>query len=368
MIDKPPVPKYFNGVLFRNLALLIFIILLICFRYFTTRPVYKNGDTVRITATVFSDPISYPGSRGLKVAGMTVYLPLFPEISYGDRVVIEGVVEDGKLKNPKLISVAESQGFGSAIRNKIIAFYQQVLPQPMSGLIAGVTLGSKGTLTADFWNQVKHTGVAHVVVASGTNVTFVVSFLMGIITFFLPRKKAVVFVILGIILYLFLSGFEAPLIRAAVMATFAFWAVEAGRLINAWRILFLTAGMMLIVQPDWLGDVGFALSFVSTASIMLFEKRISKWLKFIPEVLKEGLSTSFAAQIGVAPILFVTFGQFNIWSPLINALVLWTIPYIMILGSIGGALGLIFPFLGKMILWLSYPLNWWFVAIVQIFG
>jgi competence protein ComEC len=191
---------------------------------------------------------------------------------------------------------------------------------------------------------------------------------MGVLTFFLPRRKAIFFVILGIILYLFLSGFEAPLVRAAIMALLAFWATEIGRLVDAWRILFLTAAVMLVIQPDWVGDIGFALSFVSTASIMLFEKRIAKWLEFAPEILKEGLSTSFAAQIGVAPILFVTFGQFNIWSPLINALVLWTIPYIMVLGSIGGAVGLIFPFLGKMILWLSYPLNWWFVTIVQIFG
>jgi competence protein ComEC len=346
----------------------LLLILLIVFRYFTTRPFYKNGDTVRITATVFSDPVRYPNSQGIKIAGITFYLPAFPEVSYGDRVVVEGIIDGGKLKNPKLISVSVNQSFGSGIRNRIIDFYQQVLPQPMSGLIAGITLGSKGTLTSDFWNKVKLTGVAHVVVASGTNVTFVVSFLMGIATFFLPRKKAIGFVILGIILYLFISGFEAPLIRAAIMAILAFWAVETGRLINAWRVLLLAAGLMLAIQPDWLTDIGFALTFVSSASIMLFEKRIKKALKFVPEILKEGLSTSFAAQIGVAPILFVTFGQFNIWSPLINALVLWTIPYIMILASIGGAVGLISPFLGKMILWLSYPLNWWFVTIVQIFS
>src|SRR4030066_652587 len=352
----------------RNLALAIFIILLIVLRYFTSRPVYKNGDAVRITATVFSDPVNYTGSRGLKIAGLITYLPVYPEVFYGDRVVVEGIVDNGKLKNPKLISVSGNQSFGSLARNKIIAFYQEVLPQPMSGLVAGITLGSKGTLTSDFWSRVKLTGVAHVVVASGTNVTFVVSFLMGVLTFFLPRKKAILFVIFGIILYLFISGFEAPLIRAAIMALLTFSAVEAGRLVTAWRVLFLTAAVMLIIQPDWVGDIGFALSFVSTASIMLFEKRIAKWLKFVPEVLKEGLSTSFAAQIGVAPILFVTFGRFNIWSPFINALVLWTIPYIMVLGSIGGVMGLLFPFLGKMVLWLSYPLSWWFVKIVYLFG
>jgi competence protein ComEC len=344
------------------------LILLIIFRYFTTCPVYHNGDSVRITATVYSDPVSYSNSQGLKVAGLTVYLPVFPEVSYGDRIVVEGIIDNGKLKNPKLISDNQSQGFGSGFRNKIISFYQTVLPQPMSGFTAGVTLGSKGALTSEFYNQTKLAGVAHVVVASGTNVTFVVSFLMGVLTLFLTRRKAIAFVILGIILYLFLSGFDAPLVRAAIMSSFIFLGQETGRLTSTWRIFFLTAGLMLVYNPDWVTDIGFILSFVSTGSLMLFEKRIRKWLKIVPEVLKEGLSTSFAAQIGVAPILFVTFGQFNILSPIINALVLWTVPYIMILGSIGGVVGLALPFLGKMILWISYPLSWWFVRIVQLFN
>jgi competence protein ComEC len=238
----------------------------------------------------------------------------------------------------------------------------------MSGLIAGVVLGSKGTLSSEFYNQTKIAGVAHVIVASGTNVTFVVSFLMGVLTLFLPRRKAILFVILGIILYLFLSGFDAPLVRAAIMSSFIFLGQETGRLVSTWRIFFLTAGIMLLYNPDWALDIGFVLSFVSTGSLMLFEKRIRVWLARVPVILKEGLSTSLAAQIGVAPILFVTFGQFNIWSPIINALVLWTIPYIMILGSAGGVVGLIWPFLGKMVLWLSYPLLWWFSTVVSIFN
>lgn len=345
-----------------------FIVSLIIFRYFSTRPIYKNGDTVRITATVFSDPISYPNSQSLKAGGLKIYLPLFPEISYGDRITVEGNVSDGKLSDAKLISVRSSRGFGSGIRNKIINFYQKSLPQPMSGLTAGITLGSKGAIPAEFWNRVRSTGVAHVVVASGTNVTFVVSFLMISLTFFLSRRKAILFVILGIILYLYLSGFDAPLVRAAIMAFLVFVSEGSGRMIGSWRNLLLTAAVMLIVKPDWIVDIGFALSFVSTASIMLFEKKIEEKLKFVPKIVKEGLSTSLAAQVGVAPILFVTFGQFNILSPIINALVLWTIPFIMILGVLGGTIGLIIPTLGKLILWLSYPLSWWFTAVVDIFA
>jgi competence protein ComEC len=351
----------------RHLIWLV-LILLVGIRYLATRPVYHNGDSVRITTLVLSDPIKYSTSQYLKVAGLKVYLPLVPEISYGDKVVVEGIVGSGKLESPKLRQVGEDKTFLSGVRNSVISFYQKVLPEPAAGLLAGIVIGAKGALSSDFYNQTKLVGVAHVVVASGTNVTFVVSFLMGVLTLVLPRRKAIAFVILGIILYLFISGFDAPLIRAAVMASILFLGQETGRLINAWRVLIMTGALMLIYNPDWLIDIGFILSFVSTMSLMLFEKRIRTWLSKIPEVLKEGLSTSLAAQIGVAPILFVTFGQFNILSPLVNALVLWTVPPLMVLGVVGGSLGLIFPTLGKMILWISYPLLWWFMHIVTLFN
>jgi hypothetical protein len=39
----------------------------------------------------------------------------------------------------------------------------------------------------------------------------------------------------------------------------------------------------------------------------------------------------------------------------------------MILRVVGGVAGLIIPFFGKIILYLSYPMLWWFVKIVSIF-
>lgn len=355
-------------LLMKQIIFWILLILLIIFRYFTTRPVYHNGDAVRITTTIYSDPIKYPKSQYIKAGGLKFYLPLFPEINYGNQIIVEGKVNRGKLDNPKLIGVAESGSILTNFRNKIIGFYQSTLSEPFAGLISGIILGSKGAISTEFWNQVRNVGVAHVVVASGTNVTFVVSFLMGVFTLFFSRRKAIGFVIVGIVLYLFISGFDAPLIRAAIMAGVAFLAQETGRLTKTSRNLFLTAGIMLFIKPDWLIDIGFILSFVSTASIMIFEKRIRKLLGRVPEILKEGLSTSLSAQIGVTPILFVTFGQFNIWSPIVNALVLWTVPPIMLLGAFGGVVGLAIPFLGKLILYLAYPFTWWFVQTVRFFN
>lgn len=348
--------------------LFISLVFLVGLRVFFGRPVYQNGDKVRISAKVSQEPIRYDAIQSLNLAGLKIYLPVFPEIDYGDKVIIEGVVDGKKLKNPELIKVKENNNFLFLLRMQIINFYQKSLPEPHAGLLAGMVLGAKTTLSADFWQALRKTGTAHVVVASGMNVSLVAGFLMGLATLVWLRKKAIVLVLVGIGLYCLLIGPEAPIVRAAIMGGLTFVAQKLGRLASAWRILVFSALAMLLYKPEWLGDIGFILSFIATASILLFEKRIRNKLSFLPGGIKEGFSTSLAAQIGVGPILFVTFGQFNILSPVINALVLWTVPLITMIGMAGGIIGLIIPGLGKIILYFAYPLSWWFTAVVQRFS
>lgn len=311
------------------------------------------------------EPVRFSFKQKINLSGFYFYLPLYPEISYGDFVSVKGTVKKKELINPTLLSLSSRNNILFNFRKKIIDFYRITLPEPHASLVAGITLGSKSEIPYDFWQDLKNAGVLHVVVASGMNVTFVAGFLISFLTVFLPRRRALIFTISGIWMYVFLSGFEAPLIRAGIMATFTFWAQSVGRLSFSWRVLLLTCLLMLIYNPLWIRDIGFILSFVSTASLMLLGSKVNNYLKIIPNFLKEGLSTSIAAQIGVAPILFASFGSFNILSPLINMLVLWTVPLIMILGVVGGIMGLIFPFLGRLILYLSYPLIWWFNLCVS---
>lgn len=343
------------------------IILTIFVRFFLTKPKFESGDSVKITTKVLQEPIIFSDSQYLKLYNLKVYLPKYPKITYGDKIVVKGLVDEDKLINAELINIDnEDIGFLYKFRNKLITFYKKNLPEPYASLVSGTVIGSKN-MPEKFWNQLKVTGTAHVVVASGTNVTMVAAFLLSFSTQVLKRKKAILIVLVGIIVYVIISGFDAPIIRAGIMGSILFFSQEKGRLVSAWRLLFYTFLLMLLIKPIWITDLGFILSFVATMSLMLFQKRINTFLKFIPNVLREGLSTSLAAQIGVAPIIYATFGQFNILSPIINAIILWTIPYIMILGTIGGILGLIVPILGKIILLFAYPFTWWFVMIVNLF-
>jgi competence protein ComEC len=125
---------------------------------------------------------------------------------------------------------------------------------------------------------------------------------------------------------------------------------------------------MIIIFPYWTGDIGFLLSFIATLSLLLFEKPVRKKLKVIPGIFRESLSTTLAAQIGVTPILYVTFGSIYILSPVVNALVLWTIPFITILGMIASLTLYIVPGLSRLVLYLAYPLTLWFAGVVEVFA
>ncbi|OGM27966.1 hypothetical protein A2962_03535 [Candidatus Woesebacteria bacterium RIFCSPLOWO2_01_FULL_39_61] len=354
----------------RNLlwVLLFVLITLRVFLYHTLRPSYPDGTKIRIEDKLATEPVRYDNSQYLRLSGLSFYLPLYPEVTYGDSLIVEGVVEKDKLNQAKLIKVKPNQALILNLRKNLVKVFEKSLPNPHSALVAGVSIGSKTNIDPIFWESLKKTGTAHVVVASGLNVTLVAGFLFGVLVVFLSRRRAILIATFGIWLYAFIAGFDAPIVRAAIMGSLAFLAQELGRLNFALRTLFVTGLVMILFKPEWVSDLGFWLSFAATISILIFNKKIEKLIDFIRiDFFREGLATTLAAQIGVAPILYASFGQFNILSPLINAAVLWTIPPITIIGMIGGILGLVNLTLGKIILWLSYPLTSWFVFTINLF-
>lgn len=348
-------------------SFLLLLLALRIFLYLANKPHYPDGQKIRITERVSSQPVRYSSFQKITLSGFDIYLPLYPEVSYGDKVVVEGVVEEKKLSSSRLVSREEGKGLLYGLRKRLLAFYRKSLPEPHASLISGVTLGAKTGIPADFWKVLVSTGTAHVVVASGLNVTLIAGFLMNFLTLIFPRRKAVPLALVGVWGYSVLAGFDAPIIRAALMGSLSLAAQKLGKLYDAWRALFLSVFVMLLVRPDWISDLGFILSFVSTASLMLFSIKVDRLIHFVPGFFRQGFSTSLAAQIGIAPILFVTFGRFNIFSPLINAALLWTIPYMTQIAMVAGLVGLLVEPLGELILWLTFPLTSWFVLVVSSF-
>lgn len=347
----------------------LFLLLLLVARvyyHYQNQPYYPNGTKIKIASKVTSEPLRFGNSQYIRLKGYKIYLSRYPEINYGDNITVEGVVEGEGLKRVKLVEHKKSTKVLIKLRERIIHFYQKSLPVRHAGLVTGVVLGSSEGLDTQFWEKLKISGTVHVVVASGMNVSIVAKFLISIFAIILPRRKAIPFALLGIWSYSVLSGFDAPIIRASIMGSIAFVAQELGRMYYAGRALIITAVLMVFIKPEWAIDLGFILSFVATASILLIEEPVRNLFKKVPSFLRSDLSATLSAQIGVTPILYASFGQFNILSPLYNVAVLWTIPIITLIGMISGIVSLLFVPLGQLILFLAYPFTSWFIFCTTI--
>lgn len=344
------------------------LILLLALRFATYSSGLKDGDEVLITSRVTSEPILYDTSRRIEIKGLSAYVDRTPEVRYGDTVQVRGVVDGSKLANAKLIDVVSKGGGIFGIRERLLNFYNNSLPVPYSSLVSGIVIGSKASLPSDFWSALRNSGTAHIVVASGTNITFVAAFLIEILIHFINRRKALIVALCSIWIYVIIAGLEAPLIRAALMGSIVIFAQATGRLASTLRILLLSAAVMLLINPTWIKDVGFILSFLASGSLILIEPYVNRKLQFVPNIIRSDLSTSIAAQIGVTPVLLTVFGYVNPLSPLINVLVLWTVSPILIVSFIAGVIGVLFAPLGNMLMISVYPLTLWFVRVVYLFG
>lgn len=364
-----------------NLKLLAFLLIITCLRFnffYRNQVEFINGQRISFETGILSQP-QISGNRQVLVANyknqkIKVITSRFPEVNYGDFVRISGNISNKSgralMYFPKIETINNSSNILQTslkninfLRQKLITLFSKTLPMPSSSLLLGIIFGIKEQMPKDFTNNLKISGVFHVIAASGMNVTLVGGFISLFFAFFLRRQIAIGLSILGIIFYAVLAGLEPSIVRASIMGILVFSAQILGRQVLAINGLALAGFGMLFIDPTIVSDVGFQLSFAATVGILyvkpLFGKR---------EGIMSEASTTIAAQVATLPILLANFGTYSVYSILVNGLVLWTVPILMMIGGVGAILGLILTPLGQLLIYLCYPLLLYFQAIVNFFG
>ena len=341
----------------------------------------QDGQEVHFATKIFTDPTSTLYGQQVAVhigdfwqsVPVTLVFSKNIQLSYGDDIIIVGKISKKVLKSTSVVTAiylpkikAKNTGFLpflNQIRQKIVDICEKSFSQAYSSLLVRILLGVKAPFSKSITTSFRITGVTHVIEASGMNVTLVGGFLLGIVSRFFKRRLSLVITIFGILFYTLLSGLGPSIVRAAIMGIVAFSGQLFGRQYTPVYGLFLAAGVMLFWDPLLLGNVGFQLSVGSTLGIILLKPMIP-----LKGLLLDDIGTTFAAQIATLPILLSTFGSYGLLSLVVNALVLWTVPLLMILGGIGVVGGLLWNSLGVIILQLCLPLLWYFVGVGAYFG
>lgn len=377
----------------RNLVILAIIVLLallsIRIWYFYHHSEYLvDGEELNFQTRLIDDPEIKNGRQQFSLksdSGQRIYITtgLFPQLNYGDKILIRGELTKKNFESysiftmsfPNIQIIDNDHNFITSavitIRRKTNKIYQKSLSPVSAGLLSGIVFGGDRNLPKEFADDLRISGVTHVIAASGMNVTFVASFLMGVFALFFRRQIAITIAIFGIFFYAYIAGLEPSIVRAAIMGAIVFSAKLLGKESFALLSLIITVFVMIFYNPNFLSEVGFQLSVVATAGIVLIkpilDRGFEQFGKF-GKLVREDIGTTISAQIMTLPILLGTFGIFNLLSVIVNALVLWTIPILMILGGISLILGFIFEPLGQIVIFLSAPFLFYFQKIVSFFG
>ena len=141
-----------------------------------------------------------------------------------------------------------------------------------------------------------------------------------------------------------------------------------GRQNDALRAFLLTEVVTFGFQPSWVGELSFQLSFLATLGLILVLPRLDLLIPGKGFLLREDLLTTISAQILVWPLLAYHFGTISVLSPVVNALVLWTIPIITYIGLVTATIGMVISSLSNLILLPARLFLDYFIWIVERFS
>ncbi len=271
------------------------------------------------------------------------------------------------------VSFIPVQNFRTVIVRKIHSF----LPSPHSELCLGMSLGvDLFHKLPQFKDALIVTGTIHVVVVSGYNIALVYTFAQRFFGSLYVRRNLILGVLLSLF-YVVLVGAGAPVIRAWIMGSLAFYGKYYGRALSAVSLTCVSGLLMVCFQPLYLFDVSFQLSFMATLSLVLFSGFVAKlaFVSHIPELFREDFATSASAQILVWPLLSYHFGRISLLSLLVNGLVLWVVTPATLLScllvclSLGGRGALfVFSAFTKLVSLVLFYLLDYFVTLVNAFS
>jgi len=246
-------------------------------------------------------------------------------------------------------------------RNYLLDIYRnQHIRGDELAVLSALTLGYTDDLRPDIRAAYSATGVVHILSVSGMHVGIIYVVMVFLLGFMnksrLLRVVKALFILIFLWVYAFITGMSPPVIRATLMFTFLAVATCLDRKSHIYNTIFMSMFTMLLVNPMYLFDVGFQLSYAAVLSIIFFKPVLDKLYTPTTKITRFTwtlLSVSLAAQLGTAPFTLYYFQQFPNYFIITNFIAIPLSTLIIYLAICLPVLSII-PFLSQ---WVALLLN-----------
>lgn len=209
------------------------------------------------------------------------------------------------------------------------------LNEENSSLMKSIVLGEYSYLDEDSISKYKDLGLAHILAVSGLHIGIIAGFLIFILSNLgIKRKKVVLFTLLFIWFYGFLIGFPPSLLRANIMFSILYYAQVLSEPYDSMNGLFFAMFILLVINPMWIFNLGFQLSFLATFSIIYFTPKIQEWFYPYRNKFIYALVGILGVYIGVLPLQAYYFNKISLLGILGNLIIAPILSLSLILGGV----------------------------------
>ncbi|MPY95123.1 MAG: hypothetical protein GEV08_19325 [Acidimicrobiia bacterium] len=238
------------------------------------------------------------------------------------------------------------------------------LPEDERSLLTGLVLGDDRYQSPEVQEDFRAAGLTHLLAVSGQNVAFVLLALAPLLQRLRIRTRLVA-TIGALAFFAVLTRYEPSVLRATTMAGAAVLAASLGRPASGLRVLALATSALLLVDPLLAHSLGFQLSVLATAGILVLARPVAVALPG-PRWLASPLAVTLAAQVATAPLLAATIGPVPLAGLPANLLAGPAAGAVMAYGLVGGlAAGLVPAPLAAVLHMPTRALLWWVAAVAR---
>jgi competence protein ComEC len=227
------------------------------------------------------------------------------------------------------------------IRTKLLGTLETIgLEEAELGIAKALLLGDRTRVESGLYTSYRKAGALHLLAVSGLHVGILAAFLYALLG---PLRRLRygrgLRLLLGTSLlwgYALLCGFSPSVVRAVILFSFVSYALymqRPGQTLHFLAVAWIL--MLVLINPNWLLQVGFQLSFAAVGAIVSFTPALFNqwpWKGRVGSGPGRLVCVSVAAQAGTLPLTLFYFHQFPGIFLLSNLLLLPGIGLLLVLG------------------------------------
>ncbi len=261
---------------------------------------------------------------------------------------------DGQLKRARITGV--SAGYDRInealrrVRDKAYDIMKDNMGEDDAALLAAMTLGDKSGLDAEIKELYQRAGISHVLALSGLHIASVGLALLALFKRTGMPSKAASFISFFIIAaYAVMTGMSVSTVRAMIMFGLFVLADFCGRTYDLLSGASVSALIILIIDPLYLYDTGFLLSFGAVLGIaiifpvfdsiptLFLRTRKSSDAPFVSAVKKvyQAMCVSLSVTVATFPVMGNSFMQISVFSVVLNLAVIPLMGVVLFTGFAG---------------------------------